>query len=884
MAETKTPRSDRFFRLLLRLFPFDFRGDFGSEMEDVFREQRRDAARQGGRFGLARLWWRTLQGIVRTALRQHVDMLAQDLVYTFRVLRRSPGFTATATLTLALGVGANSAIFSVVDAVLLRPLPVRDPDRLAVILEQRSTGLNHNLSYPDYVDYRDHNPVFSDVIAYSPIDLAVAAGDDSQRISAEVVTAHYFSALGVRPVLGRTFLPEEAEPPHHGRVVVLAKRAWDRFFPGSHDVQARTVAVNGRRYAVVGVIPDSFKGMVVGGNVEAWAPMSVAAELLGVPESTVTGRRMNWLTLVGRLKPAVSMKNAEAGLNAFERHSAGERPGGRPRVLRLAPGGQGDSMLPEMLFVPLVVLAVVVGLVLLIACANIANLLLARAGVRRKEIGMRLALGAGRGRLVRQLLTENFVLAVLGGTAGLAVAAWTSRLLVSYAASDAAGLEVRLDARVLGFTLLVAVLASLAFGLVPALRASALAVADSIKDTDTSPRRRLFRSVTAQHTLVVFQTALTLVLLVGAGLFVRTLQNLRGLDVGFRTGGVLLASVDLGLNRYDTQRGRDFYARLATQLKRLPGVRQVGLASIPPVNGGGSRTTVAMQGYQPGPDEDTELNFNTVDAGYFAAMGIPIVRGRGFDGRDVRGAPQVAVIDETMARRYWRGQDPIGKRVGFQGPAGPFETEIVGVARDVKYRTLREGTEPSFYLSLDQAYRPFATVHVVTAGDPLALASAVAREVKALDPALPLFNVRSLDEQLDRAMGQERMAAAISGLFGALALVLAAVGLSGVLSYSVARRTREMGVRIALGARPSEVRRLVLGEGLVFVAVGAAIGLALALPLMRLVGSLLYGVTPSDAWTLASSVALVFLVALFASDLPARRATRVDPVTALRAE
>ncbi len=884
MSGRKPSRSDRVFRLLLRLFPFDFRGDFGPEMEDVFREQRRDAARSGPR-ALARLWWQTVRGILRSAPREHLDVLAQDLAYTLRVLRRSPGFTATAVVTLALGVGANSAIFSVVDAVLLRPLPVTDPDRLAVILEQRSSGMNHNLSYPDYVDYRDRNPVFTSLIACSPIDLAIASGNESRRISAELVTGNYFATLGVRPVIGRAFLSNEAEPPRRARVVVLAQRTWERLFPATRDLDGRTLTVNGRPYTVVGIMGDAFKGTIVGGNVEAWVPMAAAAELLDVRESSVTGRNMNWLTLVGRLKPGVSIRQAEAALNGAERQIAALRPGGRRRTLHLAPGRQGDSMLPEMLFMPLVVLTVVVVLVLLVACANIANLLLARASVRRTEIGMRLALGAGRGRIVRQMLTENLVLALLGGAAGLAVAAGTSRLLVSYlAASDAAGLDVHLDARVLGFTLGTSILASLGFGLVPAVQASALTLADSIKGTRTAQRRRLWRPLTARHTLVVAQTALTLVLVVGAGLFVRTLQNLRGVDAGFQGEGVLLASLDLGLNNYDAQRGREFYAQLVSRLTRLPGVRAVGLASVPPVNGGGSRTTVAVQGYQRGRDEDTELNFNTVDAGYFAAVRIPIVRGRGFDARDRRGAAPVAIVDETMARRYWPGQDPVGKRIGFKGAAGPFDVEVVGVARNAKYRTLREAAEPSFYLAMSQAYRPFATIHLLTNRDPLAVAPPLRREVAALDPALPLFNVRSLDQQMDRALSRERMAAAVSGLFGSLALVLAAVGLSGVLSYSVGRRTREIGLRIALGARPSEVRRLVLREGLALVATGAGIGVAMALPLMSFIGSLLYGVAPSDPRTIAVSIALVLVLALLASDLPARRATRVDPIAALRTE
>lgn len=915
MPAHKRSRSDRAYRLLLRLFPFDFRGDFGPEMEDVFREQRRDAARRGPR-ALIRLWWRTARGILRTAPRQHADMLAQDLAYAFRLLRRTPGFTVTAILTLAFGVGANSAIFSVVDAVLLRPLPVRDPDRLAIVLEQRTGGVNHNLSYPDYVDYRDGNPVFTSLIASSPLDLAIASVNTSQRVSAEIVTGNYFAALGIRPVIGRTFSPDEGEPPHRARVVVLAQRTWKRLFSGARGLDpaaarlpadrepprdqtaaARTVeraaeaggtavTVNGRPYAVVGVIGDAFKGTVVGGDVEAWVPMSAAAELLDVRESSVTGRSMSWLTLIGRLKPGVPIRQAETGLNAAERRIAALRPGGRPRTLRLAPGRQGDSILPKLLFMPLVVLSVVVVLVLLVACANIANLLLARGRARRTEIGMRLALGAGRGRLVRQMLTENLVLALLGGAAGLAVAAATSRLLVSYlAASDATGLEVHLDARMLAFTLGASILASLVFGLVPAVQTSAMAVADSIKGTtQTARRRQLWRPVVGRHALIVGQTALTVVLLVGAGLFVRTLQNLRGVDVGFRGEGVLLASLDLALNNYDAPRGREFYAQLANRLARLPGVRAVGLASVPPVNVGGSRTTVAVQGYGPGRDEDMELNFNTVDAGYFAAVRIPIVRGRPFDAHDRRGAPRVAIVDETMARRYWPGQDPIGKRIGMQGATEAFDIEVVGVARNAKYRTLRETAAPSFYLAMAQAYRPFATIHLLTDQDPLMLAAPLRREVAALDPELPLFNMRSLDQQMDRALNRERMAATVSGLFGSLALVLAAVGLSGVLSYSVGRRTREIGLRIALGARPSQVRRLVLRQGLTLVVVGAGIGVAIALPLMRLAGSMLYGVAPSDPRTIAASMALVVAVAWLASDLPARRATRVDPIAALRTE
>lgn len=689
----RLPLPDRIYRRLLRVFPAEFRADFGDEMQEVFRDERDEAAREGGRLRMLALWCRTITGILRTAPREHADVLSQDVAYALRGMRRNPGFTMSVILTLALGIGVNTGVFGIVDAVIFRPLPVADPDSLLVLLEQRKESVNHNFSYADYVDFRDRNRVLSGLIAAAPIGVSLDEGGASTRVRGEIVSGDYFSVLGVSPYLGRTFLPHEDSVPGAVPVAVVSHSLWRRLFPGDRAVSGHTLTLNRVTFSIVGVMPDHFRGVSIGAAAEVWVPMmmqGVAAPSEGL--DLLSQRSASWLTVIGRMGEGVDEGRATAGMQDVERQLAEETSRPAARTLLLAPGRQGDSPLPGTIRRPLMVLWAAVGFVLLIACANIANLQLARAAARRREIVVRLSIGAGRLRLVRQLVTESLVLALAGGACGLLVATWTSRVLLALLPSrgDTLVLDASLDARVLGFTLVLSLVTGLVFGLVPALHASRQDLARSLRDAGASEEPQRFGRLGYRQVLLVAEVALSLVLLVGAGLTFRTLQNLRGLDTGFDRRNLLLVSFDLETAGFDRVRGADFHTRLTGSVAAVPGVTSASLASVPPVNAGGSRMSVFVPGYRPRPDEDMELNLMIVDAGYFRTMGIPVLRGRGFDGSERPGGARMVVINETMAARYWPGDNPVGKVIGFGGGEGPFDTMVIGVVADAKYRSMRE--------------------------------------------------------------------------------------------------------------------------------------------------------------------------------------------------
>ncbi|MEK6407681.1 MAG: ABC transporter permease [Acidobacteriota bacterium] len=827
--------------------------------------------------------------------------LLQDLRYGARMLLRKPGFTFAAVLTVALAIGANTAIFSLVDALLLRPLQgVDDPARLAIVYTSDfSSGLYSNSSYPDYVDLRDQNQVFSELAAFAddqPIHLSTGA--EAERIRGAAVTGNYFAALGVKTALGRPLLPEDDSM----AAAVISYDLWRNRFNSESAVIGRTVQLNGRTFSIVGVAAEGFKGTGLRTVLSVWVPLTVYAETgsSAASSSPLLRRGSRGYFLVGRLKPRVPPEQAQANVTDIAAQLARTYPQtnmgtlsqpDQPRpvtIVSLDRAMVGPDARDATKRLGLMLMAVV-GLVLLIACANVANLLLARASGRQREIAVRLALGATRFRIVRQMLTESMLLSLAGGGLGLLLALWLADELISLEAFAVfAGLNPALDWRVLGFTLLVSLLTGALFGLAPALQASKPDLAPVLKNTALAGGG-ISRRFGLRSALVVFQIALSLVLLIGAGLFLRSLQQAYATDLGFGTSEGFLASVDMARQGYSEAQGRNFYEQLAERVEAMPGVRAVTLAQYIPVNAGGSRTTIYIDGYSRQPGEDLELNLNIVDAKYFNALGIPLLAGRGFSEQDTKSTAKVIIINEAMSRRFWlqessrSSQEAVGKRLSLSGPQGPFY-EVIGVAKTGKYRNLREDPLPYMYLPLSQEYRSRLTLFVRTAGDPALLMPALRGEVQRVDRTVALFDVKTLDEHLGRALGQERTNAWLIGSFGLLALVLAAVGIYGVMSYTVTQRTREVGIRLALGARPRDVLQLVVGQGMMLTAAGLVIGLVAAFALTGVISSLLYGVSATDPATFLAVAIILAGVALMACYLPARRAAKVDPMAALRYE
>ena len=816
--------------------------------------------------------------------------MIHDLRYAFRLLARSPGFTVVAVLSLALGIGANTAIFSLVNVVLLRPIPVQDASRLASVFmtDQRNPG-NLPLSHLNYKDLRDRNEVFDGLAAFTFAQVNWSTSNESEQVLLQVVSGNYFNILGTQPANGRAFLPDEdvrATP-----VIVLSHGFWERSLGSDASIVGRTLTLNRTPFTVIGIAPQGFTGTILGANPAGWVPMAMH-DVVQPNFDWYEQRRGLFLFAFGRLKPGVSLDQASANLKtlfaqleqAFPVDNKG-RSAGAVSLLdaRLNPGGQGGAIVVQISMV----LMTVVGIVLLIACANVANLLLARATRRRKEIAVRLALGAKQGTLVRQLLTESVVLAVAGAVVGTLLAYWLLETLIAAELQlpIPVGEEVSIDGRVLAFTGILTVLTGLLFGLVPALQASRPDVLPVLKNeiVPAGGTRRGWRAVfSLRHALVVSQVALSALSLAAAGLFLRSLTEQQGIDTGFETRGVLVMNVNLGREGYNPERGQLFYQQAAERARELPGVRAAAVAQNAPLAGGFSRSV-----FPEGEDTTTRdrilVQVNSVGEGYFDAIGVPILSGRAIERTDRDGMPRVVVINETMAQQFWPGQEALGKRFKFFGD-NDFTT-IVGVARNSKYNGVAEDPIPFIYQPLAQNYSPNATLHVRGDGNAASLAPAVRRMVLEIDPTLSVFNIRTLEEQVSESLAPLRVNVVMLGSFGLLALALASIGLYGVASYAVTQRTREIGVRMALGAEPSSVLRLVLGRGLVLVAAGIAVGMAAALAVsFAIPPGLLPNVSARDPLTLVGTCALLTVVALAANYLPARRATRIDPLIALRTE
>jgi predicted permease len=813
--------------------------------------------------------------------------LWQDLRYGARMLWKNPGFTGVAVVVLALGIGANTTIFSLINGLLLRPLSgVEAPENLAAVYtSDYSSGRYGSSSYPDYISFRDGADAFEALAAYEGAAASLTGNDEPQRLRGQSVTGNFFQVLGVGAALGRTLLPEDESTASGNPVVVISHNLWQRRFNSDPSIINSTINLDGRAHTVVGVAAETFRGLHMGLPLEFWRPLIPPAN-----EANARGNR--GLEIVGRLKEGFTPEQANTQLTAiaarlaqdFPETNRGtlERPD-EPRPVSVARESNFDPKQRKAVAGVTGMLMLMVGLVLLIACANMANLLLARASVRRREIAIRLALGSGRLRLVRQLLTESMCLALLGGLVGLLLTLWTSDLLPKFfPAEETTGLDLSVDWRVLAFTLGLSLLTGVLFGLAPALQASRQNLLSALKDDTGAPEVRGFGRFGMRNTLVVFQVALSLILLICAGLFMRSLRAASTSDPGFNAENVLLTSMEMRGTKMGREEQQLFYGRVQEQVAALPGVRSVALAFIVPISGSGMRTGVWVEGYQPKPNEDTEINTNIVSPNFFKTLDIPLVQGRDFNTADTKGAPGVIIVNEEFARRYFHGANALGKRVRTD-PEGPY-LEVVGVAKNAKYRGLREEPLPFYYTPLAQKGMSSVSLLVRTDDDPLATLPAVRAELKNLDKNLTLYQINTLSAQLAEALFNERMVAVLLSVFGVAALLLASLGIYGVMSYSVALRTHEIGVRMALGAQTGDIMKLVLRQGMILLLVGTAVGLAASFALTRLMASLLYGVSATDPLTFAGITLLLASVAMLACYLPARRATKVDPMVALRYE
>jgi predicted permease len=815
--------------------------------------------------------------------------MIHDIKYAARLLLKSPGFTAVAVLSLALGIGANTAIFSLVNAVLLRPIPVQEADRLATVFmtDTRNPG-NLPLSHLNYKDLRSQNEVFTDMAAFTFTQVNWSNGNASEQVLLQVAAGSYFTVLGTQPAIGRGFAADEDAKPTP--VIVLSHGFWERSLGRDPSIVGRTLTLNRTPFTVIGIMPEGFTGTFLGGNPAGWVPMSMH-DVVQPNFDWYEQRRGLFLFTFGRLKPGVSVEQAGANLRtifaqleqAYPVDNKGRSASAVPLLeARLNPGGQGGGQIVQLS----VLLMTVVGIVLLIACANIANLLLARATRRRKEVAVRLALGAERLRLIRQFLTESLLLACIGAVLGVGLAYGLLDVLAGADLQLPVPLdEMTIDTRVLGYTALITVLTGILFGLAPALQASRPDVVPVLKN-ETVPaggnQKGLRTLFSLRQVLVVSQVALSLISLVAAGLFLRSLKHAQGIDTGFETRGVLVMNVNLGREGYTPERGQLFYQQAVERLSGLPGVQRASVAQNAPLAGGFLRS-VFPEGADTTTRDRVLVQVNSVSPGYLDTLGIPLLRGRDFLDSDTTGAPLVVVVNETMAQRFWPGEDAIGKRFKFFGD-NDFTT-VIGIAKNAKYNGVAEDPTPFIYQPVRQNYTPNATLHIRAAGNAGGLGGAVRAAVLEIDPTLSVFNIRTLEEQVSNSLAGLRLNVIMLTTFGVLALLLASIGLYGVASYAVTQRTREIGVRMALGASASSVLRLVLGRGLTLVGIGIALGLALALLGSRFISpDVLPNVSVRDPLTFAATAVLLTAVALLANYLPARRATRIDPLIALRSE
>ena len=827
------------------------------------------------------------------------NLMLQDIKYAIRQLLRSPGFTFVVVLSLALGIGANAAIFSITDKVLLQSLPVQNPDELAVLSaydpKEGPPDYNSSFSYAMYKDLRDRNDVFSGVITRGGAQMNVSYGDQNERVRGELVSGNYFDVLGVRPWAGRLFTQDDDREPGAHPVVVISYEFWERRFAKDPNIIGQKILVNEHPLTVLGVTPPSFYGIDLSNVADVRVPMMMTPVFNPLPPNRLTRRGNQWLSVIARRKPGVSMDQAQASLEVLYKQirelEAQELPPtvstpARERFLagRIAvlPGDQGLRALQSDLKTSLLLLLGATGAVLLILCANLANLMMAKATVRAQETAVRLALGAGRFRLLRQWLTEGVVLSIIGGGVGIVIALWIKAGLMAFMPEDfRANLNTPNDWRLYSFILGLAIVMGIAFSLVPAIQVARQAFAPGL-GSETRSFTSAGRLLSFRSALILVQVALSLPLLVSAALMVRTLQNLRAVDTGFSKENVLFGTVNPALNGYSPERSRIFYDDLVAKTRALPGVASASLGSDTPISGGWDQLGLVIEGFTPREGERMTSDVTFVSTDYFKVLDIPLLSGRDFNEQDRLGSPKVVIVNEKMARHFFGSIDVLGKRIGLENVP---DITIVGVVKDAQYIDLRRNRRQHFYLPVSQLKQlRDLTLHVKTSTAPDTVAESMHAELKKLDPHLPLYNIKTLSTEIDQSLTQERLVTWLSSAFGVLATLLTALGLYGVLTFSVARRTREIGIRVALGAQRRDVFRLIMIRGVVLVGVGVVIGLAASFAFARLIESLLFGVGPNSPITLAMVSVGLIAVALLACYLPARRATRVDPLVALRYE
>lgn len=841
-------------------------------------EARRAAEREFGRTG--RLMEASRESWSFTLL----DSLWQDVRLGLRAIRMRPGFTFVALVSLGIGIGANTAVFTLVNKAFFRPLPVSAPEELVSLNNDTSRSMFPAFSYPNYEDFRDRTDAFSGLIAYRFAPLSVSHDGLSERMWGYLVTGNYFDVLGIEPALGRLLSPEDDVLPGGHPVAVLSHRSWTTRFGGEPGVLGKDVLVNGRNYTIVGVAAAGFDGTEIVATPELFFPIAMQAPI-DRGRDWLEDRAAENIYVQGRLRPGVGLDVARASLDAVALGLEREYPRiNEGKRVSLAPAGLMSSRLRSGLLGFTGLLMGVVGFALLLACTNLANLLLARAAERRREIGMSLALGAGRLRLVRRLLTECVVLSLGGGVLGFFLALWLVRLVARFRPpfDFPLAFDLEMDSRVLLFTFLVSLVAGVLFGLLPGLRI-----------TRVGPRAALQDEFSGEGTfrwsrgggLVVFQVALSLVLLVGSGLMIRGLSRAQTIELGFDPESAVEVSFDLGLQGYQEAQGREFQREILERLRALPGVAAAGIADVVPVELHFSRTRLFIEG-EPVPQRLNEAPitfFSRISPGYLSAMTTSIVAGRDFTDADDETALPVAVVNEALARRFWPGEDPLGKRLSLRTPDAP-RVEVVGVTEDGKYAGLNEQPQPIVYLPIRQSYSGTTTIVVRGDSEPGRLLPSIRAEIRAIDPAIAVFGARVLAERLALPLFPARIAATLLAAFGVLSLSLAAIGIYGVMSQMVSRRRREIGIRVALGARGEDVLKLTMTAGMAPAFLGAFLGAGAALVLTRWMANLLFGVSPKDPWTFAATAALLLLVAALSSFFPSLRAARAAPMVSLRTE
>jgi macrolide transport system ATP-binding/permease protein len=812
-----------------------------------------------------------------------LETMFQDLRFGLRLLRRSPGFSSLAILCLTLGIGANAAVFSWIEGILFRPYPaVAHQERLLALAgTARGETDPTALSWPDFVDLQRSCTLFDSFFVSKIMGTTLSIGDRAEVTTASIVSANYFDAIGVHPILGRGFGPGEDSGRNAHPVTVISYQLWQRRFKGDPQIIGKTQRLNGVFHTIVGVAPEGFYGTFVGWAMQFWVPVSME-EIFESGGYKLEDRSARWIESYVRLKPGVTREQAQQEISAVAQRLAAAYPEtNRGRGIRLWPLWQTPFNNAHTLLPTLEIMLAVVVFVLLIACANVGNLLLVRSFARRHEMTVRLAVGAGRGRLLRQLFTEGLILSVFGAAGGLLVAHWCRHALVLlFPARGGVSMHLpgEIDWPVLALSAGICVLATLLVGLVPAMQTGKLDLASSLKADSASVVGGHARAW-VRSGLVVLQVSLSFVLLVGAGLLMHSLQKIRNTSPGFSTHEVLDTGVNLVAAGYDAQRAQNFQDELLDRVKALPGVESAAYGRMTPLSYGSySSTLISVDGYQPPPEEQPTVEYNEVGPDYFVTMGIPVMSGREFTRADDENAALVAVVNETMAAQYWRGRNPIGERVQVKGRW----MQVVGIAKDSKYESVRETPKPFFYVPLRQNFSRGVGLYIRTPLSAQTMASALVREVHSIDPNLALYEVITLQEQLDRSTSAQLVALTLVSVLGGLALLLAAIGLYGVMSYAVSQSTRELGLRMALGAGASHLWRLVLSRGLALTAGGVLLGAVVALGLTRLMQNLLYNVSPRDPLAFGAALAVMTIGSLAACFLPAWRATRTDPARALR--